>query len=324
MSIRYGCSLAVLVVWACTSLADEPTAGSAGVGRQPPVQPTAALGVYRPAESSVARYFVAAAASDRPTFLPGQGGALESGFEELRRAAPAVTFTAAAGTLTLRPGLASIGKSVVYDAARDLSGLLTAEDPSCPLDWRVQHSPLSLTGELFTYEKVESGQMACGPPGSSGRVQAVNLRTLRPANIEEFVSASSLLEALRRDTWVRRRGASETEASHGKYLQELDGARTSKEMIPVLSRRLGFDASELWTHFCVLGYEAKNRTASMRLVATRSAGFDRTKYLQLGVVVQPLPAYEEVLATVTESTGFFAGRFANGVVKKASPTRARE
>jgi len=323
MGLRHRCAW-VLAVWACAVRADERTVGP-GVARPPPAQPTAALGLYRPAGSSVARYFVVGAPGGQPVFLAADGGGAESAFGRVREASPSVSFTTAAGVVTLRPGQASIGGAGIFDAAKELSELLASEDPSCSLDWRIQHNPLSLTGDLLTYEKVESGQMACGPPGSSGRVQAVNLRTLKQADIREFVRESSLVEALRRDSWIRRRGESEAEAAFAKYLQELDAAQTSQELVAVLSRRLGFDASELLSHFCVLGYDATTGNASVRLVATSSAGFDRTKYLQLGVVVLPLPAFQEALAKVSDSTGFFAGRFANGVVKKAAnPRRAKK
>ena len=311
-------SLAVLVVWACTARAGEPPAGA---GRLPSAPPTAALGVIRPEGSAAAQFLVFDAPAAEPRVLPAFEGGAASAFDGLRAASPPVTFTTAAGAVTLRPGQASVGGRRIYDAAKDLSERLASEEPSCALDWRVQYSPLSLTGDLLTYEKVESGQLACGPPGSSGEVRAVHLRTLEPADLREFVDERSLVEALRRDSWIRRRGGSEAGAPYSRYLRELDAAQTIEELTPVLSRRLGLDASKLWSRFCVLGYDAATGTVRFRLVATTHGGFDHSRYVQLGLVVRPLPAFAEALATVSDSTGFFAGRFANGVVKKAAAAR---
>jgi hypothetical protein len=277
------------------------------------LSPSAVMGVYRPAGSSIPQYFVAASAASSPIFLPDNDAA--SGFREVRKRSREVTISSDVGAVAIGVGMATAKGRRIYDASVDCARLVTSEEPGCPLSWRIRYSPLSLTGYLFSYEKVAGGEMACGPPGGSGRVYAISLRTLEPAEITEYFYEGSLLEALRGDSWARKNAEGESSAAHAGYLEHLDRIRSSAEMIAFLSGRMGVDAAELARSFAVMGYDRAADRATIRMVATVNAGFDHTRYTQLGLRVQPLPAFREVLARVTESTGFFVGKFPNGVAK---------
>lgn len=315
MGITTRACCALLAIPACAALAEEPVTWARS--RRAVKSPLAAvIGVTRPADSTAAQFFVTGSPAAARAYVPGDSA--ESAFKGIRAGSREWTFTSEAGVVKIGVGRASVRDKEIYDAASDFSKLLAKEKTECPVAWSIQYSPLSLTGDLFSYEKAESGERACGPPGWTGEVRAVNLRKLREAKITDYFTERSLVQALRGDSQIRGKAEGESDASFGKYLQKLAKANSFQDVISALSERMDFDPDQLWNRFCITGYDRAADRAMVRLVASKIAGFGRTELLQVRLRVQPLPAFKKVLRTVSDSTGFFVGKFPNGIAKAGS------
>lgn len=196
---------------------------------------------------------------------------------------------------------AALNGTVLYDADAELAQLIKeegGEDGECEVNYVFNHNPLSLVGTYYSYESVEGGSYACGPPGSSLSVTAINTETLKPVEITDLFTENSMMTALKKDTWVLRQAK-----EYSKNLNEINDFNDFLEGI-MSSGETRLGASD----FAILDFNKETNLAAVRLIGTKYMGFNHYEYFQLGIWVEPID-----VKMFREKSYFYLDRFENGI-----------
>ena len=198
---------------------------------------------------------------------------------------------------------AAFNGKALYDADAALARLIKEEgdeDGECEVNYVFNYNPLSLVGIYYSYESAEGGSYACGPPGSSLSIQTINIETLKPVGITDLFTESSIMSALKKDTWVVRQAE-----EYSKDLNEINNFDDFLEKIGN-SGEGKLDAGS----FAILDFNKKTNLVAIRLVGKKYMGFNHYEYFQLGMWLEPID-----VKMFREKSHFYLDRFKNGVYK---------
>lgn len=189
---------------------------------------------------------------------------------------------------------------VLYDGEEKLAQLIQQEaTEDCPVNYEFRYNPLSLIGNYYSYELSESGDYACGSPGSSHSIQSIDISTENPIKITDLFTETSIIPALKQDGWVIKNASADIDLNDIKTFDELLKAINNSDSAT-------FEASS----FAILGYDKEKNLAAVRLIGSSYMGFNHSEYLQLGLLIEPNKKMEKLLK---EKAFFYLGKFNNGV-----------
>lgn len=185
----------------------------------------------------------------------------------------------------------------LYNAEKDLADLVKREgDTECPVDYAFFYNPLSLVGPYYSFEANEGGVLACGKPGNSLAIRAVNITTGAPAELDELFSETSIFNAFMGDSWIQKQ--------LNKGYISLDKASNWEAAVDVFNQLDGFTFTT--SGFAILKYDAERNLAAVRFVGVEYVGSDHNMPFQLGLWLEPLPAFQ---AELENHTRFTLGKF---------------
>jgi hypothetical protein len=192
---------------------------------------------------------------------------------------------------------------VLYDATSERNKLM-ADEPCAKLT-RIIYTPLSMTGDVYAYEKavIEEGSIECGSPASNAEIIVINVVTQKPASILDLADEASLLSALKNDAWVKKLAIP----------AEVMAACTSlNKLITAINEYSSDGSGNNFTpqQFAVSSYDAKTNKLAIRLIKKEYFGFNHYKFLQLGLWVTP----NEDFAKLKTREGFYMGKFKGGIL----------
>jgi hypothetical protein len=188
----------------------------------------------------------------------------------------------------------------IYDANKMLLELKkTDETPECKVNYNFDFNPLSLVGNYFSYEFFESGYYACGVPSSSHRVKCINVSSLQPVLLNDCFTDKSIIKAFKSDPWIQ------TENQH--LSATVDTITTVASLTSILGN-VGMDIRFYMDGFAIGKYDTIRNLVAVRLIGSQYMGFDHSAPLQLGLWLEPKPAFKNVLRTGIK---FVFGKFSN-------------
>jgi hypothetical protein len=181
----------------------------------------------------------------------------------------------------------TFGGRVIYDISDDIKRRMEDATEDCDEYMNAAaYLPLSLVGNVISFESIESGSGACGPPSFFAGVHAVDGITGKPALLTDCFEEDSVLAALRGDRFL-----------HG--MKKVKTLSDAEKHIP----KLFYDGP--WNHFALLGYDEKSDFAEVRF----AVGGDLRPFEQLGLRLKPKAAFRSALKEAVRGNGFFMDRY---------------
>ncbi|MBQ4915471.1 hypothetical protein J8L85_13535 [Maribacter sp. MMG018] len=191
----------------------------------------------------------------------------------------------------------------IYNADRELENLIKKEKTDeCGVSYRFYYNPLSLVGNYYSYESGEGGVLACGVPGSSLSVQTINLENNKKTSISDLFLEESILKALKNDSWIKRNMEENKIDFH-----LINSVKAFFDRINSLG-----DVRFNLNSFAILEYDKKYGKVSVRLVGTEYMGYNHSRHLQLGLLLEPKEPYKHLFQN---NMYFTVGDFNSGLIK---------
>ena len=208
--------------------------------------------------------------------------------ERVRRRSEAAPLGAPPYRIRTNFGLARYDGHVVLDApARTCRDFCTRESIHGDFIGGSTRA-LSLVGPILSYSRETAEADAGVPPYHHQNWVSVDLRTMQTAKIDAIIESESVLDALKNDSFLRRRG---------DLSEKLSSADTLDAALAVLEKE--FDA--------VGGYAFNYYNPSTNLVALRfgfrldTAGSSKNRMSQLGLWVEPKSEWVAAFQTAREA-----------------------
>lgn len=190
---------------------------------------------------------------------------------------------------------------VLYNAAMDLKSLFKREGKRLE-GVEFYYTPLSLVGPYLSYEQDYFDDGGSGAsarvPNNTRTVRTVDIRSNRPVSLLELVEEKSLVEAMKKDQWVRERV---------EDAGQLESCQSFKEVLQLgglgddLGNRFKVDS------FAFFAFDHKTGGAALRLIRQDYMGYNHNQLLQLGLWVKP---QEKMKKLFSLQSNFFMPKFA--------------
>lgn len=169
----------------------------------------------------------------------------------------------------------------------------------------IYRNPLSLIDNYYSYEYYFGSESACGNYGDVVTVETIDLTTLKKISLTELFTESSILLALKNDSWVLK----QLNSSSTKI--EVDSIKSFSQMIELLNSFDSFLEFKPYS-FAITDSKPKKGKIAVRIVGKQYIGFNHHQHLQLGLWLEPKTLSRKKFLSKIK---FVTGDYKNGLTQ---------
>jgi hypothetical protein len=188
-----------------------------------------------------------------------------------------------------------------YNSNTDYDVFMSKEamvDTECQANQSSNYNPLSLIGNFYSYEYIQTSESACGPMGSSLGVRTIDYTTGAEVTIQDFFNEVDFVTAFKKDRWVVNHAT--------EFKVDINTIKTFDDIFSFFNGDAAYSA--LPTSFSFVSF--KNGLAKIRFFGVEYLGYNHSRHLQLGFEIK---VKKEMLLLFEDSSNFYLGRYKNSL-----------